>query len=308
MRCKKLKKWENTLLELRRGRRSTLSPDKLSIRSSRPNRGGGRRQRRHAFACPWFELGSQVFNIRFSSFHPHNVDLRFLVRHQLHVFAIQIHKNANMQWKGRWPLGFCRLAIWLLFNTELRFNSNVWVAITLTFGILWSIQFDFLFGGTQPWNWTGGVLWAYDSCETNSVQNRGGRLWIGRWCPQVNGIPHSIRLHFHFQFPWHWWPQIPIPNSMLQCRHPNTMLGKSSEGSVLRLNSRTSWPFKVSSTTSTTRSICCTLIILIPSSSLRPWLPWGTHPATTSGLFAYLHLDIRVVIADWLGFLTVHLN
>jgi hypothetical protein len=128
-------------------------------------------------------------------------------------------------------------------------------------------------------------------------------------------VPNTTQYSSPFSFPIpltskrrHWWPQIPIPNSMLQCRHPNTMLGKSSEGSVLRLNSRTSWPFKVSSTTSTTRSICCTLIILIPSSSLRPWLPWGTHPATTSGLFAYLHLDIRVVIADWLGFLTVHLN
>lgn len=85
-------------------------------------------------------------------------------------------------------------------------------------------------------------------------------------------------------------------------------LGRSNDGNVFRLKSRTSWPFNVSSTTSTTRSICCTPIILMPSSSFKSRLPWGTHPATTNGLFALLHFEMRVSMADWLGDFTVHLH
>lgn len=108
----------------------------------------------------------------------------------------------------------------------------------------------------------------------------------------------------------HWQTTKPesAPWKLETIQPARSTLGRSNDGNVFRLKSRTSWPFKVSSTTSTTRSICCTPIKLMPSSSFRSLLPWGTHPATTKGFFAVLHFSIRVVIADWLGDFTVHLQ
>ena len=82
-------------------------------------------------------------------------------------------------------------------------------------------------------------------------------------------------------------------------------MGRSSRGKDFFARSLTSFPRRVSSTASTTLSICDTPSRLTPSKLFDFRSPCGTQPATTMGFPSSLPFAMMFTMACSLGFFTV---